>query len=99
MAPHAKSFAFYQHRPRIFADVLCQQLKCIVYFKNIISIDAHGINAISNAFICEAFTPELFTAWCRKSVTIIFDDKENRKIPHRSNINGLMKIALAGSAV
>jgi hypothetical protein len=78
MTTHAEGSAFYQHRSRILSDVLGEQMNGVVYFEDIIPIDANGLDAISDPFVGKTFAPELFIAGGGQSIPVIFNDERSQ---------------------
>src|SRR4051812_36710220 len=99
MTAHTESHAFEQHRSWSVAYRFCKRLNRPVCFKNIVSIDLHTFNAVTNCFIHELPHAKLFAARCGKSVAIVFNNEDDGQVPNCSYIYTFMKIPFARAAI
>src|SRR5690606_7692637 len=98
MPSHSKCFRLYKIRMRILPDLRRNSTHFCVHFENIISINFYGLYAICRPLLYKTVECKLLVYRCGKGVSIVLDEKNNRKFPYGCQIERFMKITFAGAA-
>ena len=71
----------------------------MVYFQNVVAVDAVGFHAVRRSFDQKGVKVELFPGRSAQAPLVVLHDKKNGKLPYRGHIQCLVKIAFRRTPV
>ena len=99
VAAHPEGHRLQNHWSAVFAHLRSDFRDCAVHFKYIVAVDLDAFHAIADRLVDEKLVAKLFAARCAQAIAVVFNEENDRQVPNRGHVDGLMEITFTRAAI